>query len=138
MLTPTGGKRYGAVVSINYQGRLLDGTVFDDHMSDEPLPVMLGAKMVPLGIEQALHVMQSGEERTLRLLPEEAFGAIDGEGIITLPRFAVPNAHELESGMMIRWQSPKAPKEVNCLVAEVNQATVTLDFNHPLAGQEVE
>jgi FKBP-type peptidyl-prolyl cis-trans isomerase 2 len=130
--------RYGSLITINYRGRLNDGTVFDDCSSGEPLRVVLGAGMLPPGVEAALHIMQKGEERTVRLLPEEAFGAIDGEGIMALPRFSVPRAHELEAGMMIEWLSPKAPKVVNCLVVGVNEATITLDFNHPLAGEEVE
>lgn len=138
MLTENHHKRYGTIVLINYQGRLSDGSVFDDHTTDEPLEVMLGARMLPLGIEEALHEMQAGEERTLTLSPAKAFGQVDAEGIMELPHYAVPRAHELKAGTMIDWYSPKAQRSVNCLVAEVNEATVTLDFNHPLAGQEVE
>jgi FKBP-type peptidyl-prolyl cis-trans isomerase 2 len=126
------------MVAVNYLGRLGDGTVFDDCSQGSPLEVMLGTRMLPPGIERALHEMQKGEERILRLLPVDAFGAIDGDAIIVLPRFSVPMSHELEVGMMIKWQSPNAPKVVNCLVAAITDATVTLDFNHPLAGEEVE
>jgi FKBP-type peptidyl-prolyl cis-trans isomerase 2 len=132
-------KRYGDVVAINYRGCLRDGTVFDDHSSGEPLEVMLGAHELPLGVEGALLEMLVGEERILHLPPEQAFGPIDAEGIMRLPRFAVPNAHQLEAGMTISWHAPQAPKtQVLVRVVAVDATTVTLDFNHPLAGEEVE
>jgi FKBP-type peptidyl-prolyl cis-trans isomerase 2 len=98
---------------------------------------MLGVGMLPLGIEEALHIMQIGEERELLLTPDKAFGQIDAGGIIELPCYAVPRAHELEKGMMVEWQSTQAPKDVMVLVADINETTVTLDFNHPLAGESV-
>jgi FKBP-type peptidyl-prolyl cis-trans isomerase 2 len=131
-------RRWGSVLAIYYRGRLSDGTVFDERCEGEALEVMLGAKMVPPGVEKVLREMQKGEERTVLLPPETAFGQIDGEGIIVVPRFAVPRDHELETGMMIEWRSPKAPKPALCCVAEITETTVTLDFNHPLAGAEVE
>lgn len=130
-------RRYGINVLINYQGRFPDGTIFDDRSKGEPLEVMLGTRSLPLGIEEALHEMEPGEERTLALTPDRAFGQIDAEGIMELPRFSVPQAHDLEAGMMIEWYSPKALKTVHVMVAAITAATVTLDFNHPLAGEDV-
>ncbi|MDR3052366.1 MAG: FKBP-type peptidyl-prolyl cis-trans isomerase [Coriobacteriales bacterium] len=130
-------RRYGKRVLIHYRGSLSDGRVFDDNTQGEALEVMIGARCLPPGIEEALHEMAPGEERSLALSPDKAFGQIDAAGIMELPRYAVPRAHELRTGMRIEWHSPHAAQPVNVLVAAINEATVTLDFNHPLAGESV-
>lgn len=130
-------KRYGLRVKINFRGSFPDGRIIDDHLDDEPYEVLLGAGMLPIGVEAALLEMEIGEERLLMLSPDQAFGEIDSEGIIKVPRYAVPRAHELEKGMTIEWSSQKAPKNVLVRIVDIDECTVTMDYNHPLAGESL-
>lgn len=125
-------------VDLYYSGRLSDGTVFDERLSGSPLTVLLGSRQIPRGIEEAVLEMKDGEERTLVLPPEKAYGYRNEDAVIRIPLNYVPNSNQIEAGETIRWFSRKACNEpVYAKVVEKNYHDLVLDLNHPLAGQEL-
>jgi FKBP-type peptidyl-prolyl cis-trans isomerase 2 len=126
-----------SAVEIFYIGSLADGTIFDERRTGEPLSVRLGMKMVPPGLEEALLAMKSGEERVVTLSPEKGYGAYDEAAVVRYPLFSLPNGDKLPVGEMIELWSEKADRPAYAKVLRVVDEVAFVDFNHPLAGQEL-
>lgn len=122
-------------ILVSYCGSLPDGTIFDDNRDSKPLEVKLGANKVPPGIEKALREMETGEERTIVLPPEEAYGYRKPEAIIEMPVFAVPHSDKLEVGQSVIMRSDRADWPACAEVIAIENGVITMDFNHPLADQ---
>ncbi len=124
----------GDKVKIHYTGKLDDGTVFDSSSGREPLDFELGAGAVIPGFDAAVTGMSSGENKTVRIEAEEAYGPRREDMIMEVNRSEMPADMDLEVGMQLQASPPGAPP-VLLTVVSLNEETVTLDGNHPLAGQ---
>ena len=118
-------------VKVHYTGRLADGTVFDTSVGSEPMEFTLGEGRVIPGFEQAITGMQVGESKTVTIPVDEAYGQRRDELIFEVERDRLPVDIEPEVGM----QLPTSQGDVT--IIEVSEATVKIDANHPLAGQEL-
>ena len=125
----------GDTVSVNYTGRLEDGTVFDSSLSEgrSPLEVVLGQGMLIKGFENGLIDMVKGEKKTIEIEHTEAYGDVINEMIVEIPKTNVPP--NVEVGHMLQGNSPQGP--INVKVVEIKEDTVILDGNHPLAGKKL-
>lgn len=125
----------GNTVSVNYTGKLEDGTVFDSSVVEgrEPLKVTLGQGQLIPGFENALMEMSIGDKKTIELEPNEAYGPVINEMVIEVAKNQVPEG--VEVGQMLQGMGPMGP--VNVKVVEVNEETVKIDGNHPLAGKKL-
>jgi FKBP-type peptidyl-prolyl cis-trans isomerase SlpA len=124
-----------STVTVNYTGRLEDGTIFDSSLVEgrEPLVATLGQGQLIRGFEQGLLEMEVGEKKTVEINPENAYGEINESMIQEVPKDRVPQ--EVEVGQMLQANTPMGL--VNFNVLEVREETVLLDANHPLAGKKL-
>ena len=122
-------------VKVHYTGRLEDGTVFDTSIAEgrEPLEVELGLGQLIKGFEAGLIDMSEGEKKTIEISVEDAYGDPRPEFINEVPKTNVPEG--IQVGESLQGMGPQGP--VNVQVIAVNEETVTLDANHPLAGKNL-
>ena len=125
----------GNTVKVNYTGKLEDGTIFDSSLNEgrEPLEVTVGQGQLIKGFEDGLFDMSEGETKTVEIEPSEAYGDVQIELINSVPRANVPEG--VQEGEMLQGEGPMGA--VNVKVVEVNEETVVLDANHPLAGKKL-
>ena len=125
----------GASVSVNYTGRLEDGTIFDTSIQEgrEPLTATLGQGQLIPGFENGLMGMTVGEKRTIEIAPEQAYGEINPELVSEVPLDRVPEG--VKVGDQLQGQNQYGP--VNVVVREIKEDAVVLDMNHPLAGKKL-
>jgi peptidylprolyl isomerase len=126
----------GDTVLFHYTGSLQDGTVFDSSSGREPLRVTLGNGQVIRGVDDALVGMAPGEEKTVTVAADEAYGPRRPELLHEVQRDAIPPEVDLEVGNQLEGRDTGGQR-VRLTVVEVADATVTLDANHPLAGQDL-
>ncbi|HXF04209.1 MAG TPA: peptidylprolyl isomerase [Blastocatellia bacterium] len=124
----------GSVVRVHYTGRLRDGFIFDTSRGSEPLEFVIGSGMVIPGFERALLGMQAGEKKTVEIQPEEAYGPYIEEFVKEVPRADLHVDFPLEEGMTLELHT-ESGRVIPITVTRVTNDTVTLDANHPLAGQ---
>jgi FKBP-type peptidyl-prolyl cis-trans isomerase 2 len=122
-------------VKVHYTGRLEDGTIFDTSIAEgrEPLEVELGLGQLIKGFESGLVGMTEGEKKTIELSVEDSYGEPRPEFINEVPKTNVPEG--IQVGESLQGMGPQGP--VNVQVIAVNEETVTLDANHPLAGKKL-
>ncbi len=124
----------GDTVTVHFTGKLEDGTVFDTSREGEPLQFEVGADEVIDGFDSAVEGMQVGENREAELPPEEAYGERDDELVFPVPRSQLPEGFDPEEGDEVAVEAEDG-REIPGRVAEVDDDSVTLDLNHPLAGR---
>jgi FKBP-type peptidyl-prolyl cis-trans isomerase 2 len=125
----------GKLVCIDYTLFLADGTLIDSTQESGTWTYVHGQTKMPLGLMRGLEGLQIDDHVRLPLPPEEAFGPIDPAAFVDLPKTSVP-ASALQIGFAGELPGPQGsliPFQVHAIHAD----TVTLDLNHPLAGQHV-
>jgi peptidylprolyl isomerase len=129
--------KQGDTVSVHYRGKLQDGSVFYETFDHEPLRFTIGGGEVIPGFEEAVLGMKPGDLKTTELPVEKAFGPYLEERVIEVPK-----------NKFARWDRQPAVGEqvpipqpdgsaIDVIVTEVTESKVTVDFNHPLAGQDL-
>ncbi len=124
----------GDTVRIHYTGTLDDGTQFDSSSGREALEFALGSGQVIPGFDSAVSGMAVGETRNVTIEPDDAYGQRHEQLVQTVPRDALPDDIDPAVGMHLQSQSPDG-EVMNLFVTEVGDEMITLDANHPLAGQ---
>lgn len=126
--------KQGDTVQIHYTGKLDDGTVFDSSEGRDPLTITIGEGQVIPGFERAVAGMTEGEQKEARLEVEEAYGEPRDDLRLDVPREQLPDDLEVDIGTPLQLNQPDGTP-VPVTVAALSEETVTLDANHPLAGQ---
>ena len=126
----------GDIVTVHYTGRVGDGTVFDSSSEGEPLKLTVGAGQVIPKFEQALTEMEPGDERTVTIPADEAYGPHRRELMIAVEREQLPPSIQPTVGQHLQVRREDGETAV-VTIAEVTDAHVTLDANHPLAGEDL-
>lgn len=126
----------GDRVRVHYTGSLDDGTSFDSSRRGDPLEFTLGEGKLIKGFELAVDGMSAGENKTVTIPAAEAYGPHRDELVSDLPRSQIPSEIELKEGLQLEAQHPDG-QTVRFVVAGFDDETVTLDGNHPLAGQDL-
>ena len=123
----------GDTVKIHYTGTLDDGTQFDSSAGRDPLEFKLGGGQVFPGFEKAVEGMAVGDSKNFRLEPDDAYGPRHDELVHSVARSDLPEELELETGMALEGKSSDG-QVTRFTITAVNDDTVTVDANHPLAG----
>lgn len=125
----------GKTVKLNYTGKFENGDVFDTSLVEgrEPLKTMLGQGNLIPGFEKGLLGMTVGESKTISIDPVEGYGEYLDGLVTTVEKKQVPDT--VKVGDMLQSQSERGV--MNVTVTEVNEDSVTLDANHPLAGKKL-
>ena len=128
--------RSGDSVHVHYIGKRTDGSVFDNSRErEQPLAFTLGAGQVIPGFEQAVEGMEVGEVRKVRIEPEDGYGARRDDLLMEIDREQVPDDVDVTAGTRLQLQ--REDRAIPVTVTEVGEDTLTLDANHPLAGEEL-
>jgi len=126
----------GDTVQVHYTGKLDDGTVFDSSVGGEPIEFVLGEHHVIPGFEEGVTGMEVGETKTILIPCDQAYGPHMDEMILTIPREQVPPHITLGLGEMLELRQPSG-EALTVRITELSDASVTLDGNHPLAGEDL-
>ncbi|MBQ9003451.1 MAG: FKBP-type peptidyl-prolyl cis-trans isomerase [Eggerthellaceae bacterium] len=129
-------ERNGMTACVRYEGGVI-GQPAIDTTEGNVKRIEMGAGVVPIGIENALFDMEVGETRVVDLSPREAFGEYDENAVQTVLRDFVPNGHSLEEGSLVGWRDPHTGQVMPVRVTMATKDYVTLDHNHPFAGQNL-
>ena len=126
----------GDIVKIHYTGRLDDGRVFDSSKERSPVEVTVGeGKLLP-GFDEAITQMEPGDERTITIPADRAYGPRRPELVLAVDRTELPDHITPEVGQHL--QIPQDDGRMAVVrIAEVSEEQVTLDVNHPLAGENL-
>ena len=140
----------GDKVTINYTGKLEDGSVFDTTIKETgccdddadcgcetgPMELTIGAEDFFSQVEEALVGMAPGEKKTVTIPAEDAFGEYDEEEVFSISREQLTGDIVPEVGMELELTGDD-DEPVEVTVVEVNDDTLTVDANHPLAGEDI-
>jgi len=125
------------VVSIHYKVANADNEeVIDSSEGGEPMTYLHGARNIIPGLEQALEGKGVGDEVAVTIAPEDAYGEYSDDCVQQVPIEAFAEMEKVEPGMSVTAQTEGG--QVNLVVTEVAEATVTVDANHPLAGKSLQ
>ena len=125
----------GDTVTVNYTGRLADGTIFDAS-TERPLQFILGRREVIAGFDDAVAGMYMGEKKTFSVPPEQGYGLPEAQYVEVIERTRLAALPDLQVGRQLEITG-KDGQKLLVLIAAVDAETVTLDGNHPLAGKEL-
>jgi FKBP-type peptidyl-prolyl cis-trans isomerase SlyD len=126
----------GAVVSLAYTLRLANGDVIDFSEQDDPLQYLHGAENIIPGLERELTGLQVGDSKEVEVPPEEGYGVYDPKDVEVIDRTMLPKNMPLKLGMVLEITDDEGNLS-EAIVREISPKNVTLDFNHPLAGQKL-
>ena len=125
----------GKKVKIEYV-LTVEGNVVDKSEGRGPLEYTQGSSMIIPGLEKELEGLKVGDKKSVTVVAKEAYGEIDPEAIVEIPKTSLPKDQEPKPGMMLQMQSPDG-RPVQGVVSGVKEEVVVIDFNHPLAGKEL-
>lgn len=128
--------KQGDTVRVHYTGHLDDGEIFDSSEDGEPLQFRVGDGEVIKGFDDGVRGMQVGERKTIEIEPDDAYGERVEALIQRVPRAGINLDAEPQAGMQLTLQLPDG-NEIPVAITEVTHDEVTLDANHPLAGQKL-
>jgi peptidylprolyl isomerase len=126
----------GDTVRIHYTGKLSDGTEFDSSAGRDPLKFSLGSGNVIPGFDNAVDGMSVGDEKTVTIPPEQAYGPKHEQLIQDVPKTALPSELSPEVGMRLQSRTPDG-RTMHLVITDVAEESITVDGNHPLAGEDL-
>ncbi len=124
----------GCVVAMEYTLKTEDGSLIDTSEGDEPMWYLHGSGQIVPGLETALTGRAVGDKLEAVVKPEDGYGPRQDDRVLTVPRSKLPDSPEPEVGMQLEAQGRRG-EQVVLWVTDINGDEVTLDGNHPLAGQ---
>lgn len=124
----------GDTVKIHYTGTLDDGTQFDSSAGRDPLEFTVGSGQVIPGFDQAVEGMAVGDKKDVHIEAEDAYGPRHDQMIQEVPLSALPDDLEPEVGMGLQARRPDGAM-LDLTITAVGEESITVDGNHPLAGQ---
>ncbi|MVT11610.1 FKBP-type peptidyl-prolyl cis-trans isomerase [Chitinophaga tropicalis] len=124
----------GDTVRVHYHGRLTNGTTFDSSEGREPLEFKVGAGMVIKGFDNGVMDMKVGDKKTVNIPVEEAYGPKDAKLLMEFPKDRIPTDLNPQLGMDLQMSNPEG-QIFQVKVAAIGPDSITLDANHPLAGE---
>ncbi|MEL6882780.1 MAG: peptidylprolyl isomerase, partial [Cyanobacteria bacterium J06607_10] len=126
----------GDTVRVHYTGTLNNGQIFDSSKERDPLEFVLGTGMVIAGFEAAVTGLEPGDSITKTIPVDEAYGPYQKEMVADIEKANIPADFELEVGQRLQMQAPGG-EVMAVTITEMKGDMVTLDGNHPLAGQDL-
>jgi peptidylprolyl isomerase len=124
----------GDTVKVHFTGKLEDGTEFASSREEAPVEFTIGeGKLIP-GIEEGTIGMAEGDQKTLHLEPNQAFGEKRPELVSKVQRSDLPDEIQPTVGLQLQMNSSSG-NPIRVVVTEISENDVTLDANHALAGQ---
>lgn len=125
-----------SLVTLHYRLGLTDDQVLEDNFDEEPLTVQLGCGEMAEGLELALIGLKAGDEQTIDIGPELAFGFIEQGLYRSIARSEFDPSLELEVGLIIEFSTEQGNTLPGTILG-IDEDEVRVDLNHPLAGQTI-
>jgi FKBP-type peptidyl-prolyl cis-trans isomerase 2 len=126
----------GDTVKVHYTGKLEDGTVFDSSRERDPLEFTLGQGQIIPGFEEAVVGMSPGESTSAEVPADKAYGPHNKELIVEVNREQFPEHLDPQPDQQLQMRRPDG-QIIVVKVTDVSETNVTLDANHPLAGEDL-
>ena len=127
----------GDKVKVHYTGRLDNDNVFDSSRERDPLEFQLGSGQLIPGFEEAVLGMDTGETKTFKIQANQAYGEHREELVQQVPRQQFPTDMEVKIGQRFQINQQEGEQPMVVTVTEVSDTSVTIDANHPLAGEDL-
>lgn len=128
--------KQGDTVNVHYVGKLDDGTVFDSSEGGQPLEFAIGSGNVIPGFEQAVLGMSPGDSKTATIPSDDAYGPYYEERVLVVDRQQIPTDMPIDIGAQLQIQQENG-MVIPVVITDITEAAVTLDANHPLAGEDL-
>jgi len=126
----------GREVQVHYKGMFEDGTVFDSSYDrGETINFTVGAGQMIPGFDTAVSGMRIGEVKSVQITPEQAYGPHTEEAIQNIDKEQFPDDFSFETGIVVEGQVGDRP--IRGVINSIDDDTVTVDFNHPMAGKNL-
>ena len=126
----------GDTVRVHYHGRLPSGETFDSSAERDPLEFQIGSGQVIVGFDNGVMGMTVGEKKTIEIPFGDAYGPRNESMIIDMPKDRFPSDMQIELGMPLMMSDGQG-QNLQVSVTSIQEDTVTLDANHPLAGKDL-
>ena len=126
----------GDLVKVHYTGKLKDERIFDSSKDGEPLEVTLGSGQVIPGFERAVVGMSVGDSKTFEIAAAEAYGSYRDELVVEIDKERIPEDLTVKVGQQLVLRQAEGPT-IRVMVTDMSDQSVTLDANHPLAGEDL-
>ncbi len=123
------------VVSMEYELRV-DGELVDSADADDPLEFIQGHEHIIPGLEKEIEGMAIGESKEVFVKAADAYGEYDPEGFVEIPKTEFPADFPFETGTEVMMENEEG-EDLTAFIEEVTVDSVTLNFNHPLAGKDL-
>ena len=122
----------GSNVALEYTLFLADGSMVGSNVGQEPLTYTQGGKQILPALEDALTGMRAGDEKKVMLSADDAYGQVRDDAFREVPLEQIPEeARHVDALLSV------PGRQGNIRVHEVREDVAVLDFNHPLAGQDL-
>lgn len=125
--------KQGSKVKAHYTGKLTNNEVFDTSLVDgrDPLEFTIGEGLLIPGFENGILGLNTGDKKTVEVLPVDAYGEYKNELLATIPKTNAPQGVEIGQTL----QANMDGKIMQFMVRQVNEENIVVDGNHPLAGK---
>lgn len=124
----------GSVVNLAYTLKNSEGDVLDQATGTDPFTYLHGAQQIVPGLESALSGLKSGDKKSVKIAPADGYGEVDPSLKLTVNRTQFPAGMDIKPGMQFETQTQDG-HGILFTVEGVNGEKVSIDGNHPLAGQ---
>lgn len=126
----------GDTVKIHYTGTFDDGNVFDSSEKRDPIEFVVGEGKVIKGFDKAVTGMKVDEEKDVKISPAQGYGERDDRLVRPFPKSKLPPEPKPQPGMILSLKGPNG-QTVMAKIDSIDGDDVLLDFNHPLAGKNL-
>ncbi len=124
------------VVSLQYT-LTINGETVDNADQDDPLVFLQGYRNIIPGLEKELYGMKVGDSKLVSVKPQDGYGEVDPEAFMDVPRDEFPEDIPLEVGVELEVRDEEGEIS-SATIADISEDLVRLDFNHPLAGEQLD
>ena len=128
--------KFGDTVKVHYKAKSQDSLIFDSSSQIDPLIFTIGDGQIIPAFEKALIGMQEGEDKSIKLNPDEAFGPYLDELITTVEKSQLPPNLDIKKDQQLQIQQPDG-QVLLVKVIDITDDSITFDANHPLAGKDI-
>lgn len=123
-------------IRVHYKGTLTNGELFDSSEGREPLEFQVGSGQVIPGFDTAVVDMEVGQEKSFLIPCDDAYGQRDERLIQEVPQEQLPQDLQPQVGMMLSSTLPNG-QQIPVKITNVGESNITIDANHPLAGEDL-
>ncbi len=123
-------------VKVHYTGKLVNGEIFDSSRQREPLEFVVGGGQMIPGFDKAVQGLEVSEIVEVTIPSDEAYGDRDDNMIQEIPRTQLPEDLKPSVGQTLM-ATNETGQQTQVVIKEVSDAAITIDANHPLAGEDL-